>query len=327
MLRRTLLLGAGAAALGLASTDANAAYPDRMLNLIVPFDLATHVGRTAMALQPYLEHALRQHIELVPKSGADGELGHLLGAEAPADGYTLTMVSQSLAVQRWLTNASVAAPDNFTFVGQVTAVPNVLLVRADSTFATLEDLVAGMRASPDTLKTGGQPNWWPASALTRALFTSRAGVQPRIDEGYYTASGMLWALQAGQLDFAVVGVNDLHTVPATRQMRALAVSTERRLPALSGTPTFREQGWDIVMAWWHGVAVPKDTPADIVARLAAGLAAALDSPALVADFARNGLTVDPLDGPAMTRRVADEYQTIGALFTALGKNLRVRRAL
>lgn len=326
MNRRALLLGA-TASLGVRRAAAQDAYPNRPLKLIVPFDLGTRVGLTAYLLRPHLELAVRQRIDLLPEPGADGELGHLLGAEADADGYTLTLVSQSLAVQHWLSNASTTTPENFAFVGQITAIPNLLLVRADSPFRSLADLVAALRAEPDALRTGGQPNWWPASAITRALFAVRAGVQPRIDEGYYSASGLLWALEAGQLDFVVVGLSDLRGTPASRRMRALAVSSEQRVSATPDTPTFREQGYDIVTAWWHGLATPTDTAASILATLRTALSTTLASSALRSDFARNGLTVDPLSGTAMRTRVIDEYQMIGELFTRLGKNVRVHRPI
>lgn len=325
--RRALLLGAAAASLGVRPAPAQDAYPNHALTLIVPFDLGTRVGLTATLLRPHLEAALHHRIELLPKPGADGELGHLLGAEASADGYTLTLVSGSLTVQHWLSNASTATPDNFAFVGQITAIPNMLLVRADSPYASLADLVSALRANPGALKTGGEPNWWPASALTRALFAVRAGVQPRIDEGYYSASGLLWALEAGQLDFVVVGVNDLRGTPAARRMRALAVSSEKPLQSLPGTPTFREQGYNIIIGWWHGLAVPRGTPRSVIASLRTALSTALAYPGLCADFTRNGLTVDPLDGATMHKRVTDEYQMIGELFTQLGKNVHVHRPI
>lgn len=327
MQRRALLLGLGTAGLGVRPVRAGASFPDHALTLILPFDLGTHVGVTATVLRPYLEAALHQRIEFDLRPGGDGEAGHNAGAAAPADGYTLTMVSNALAVQYWLTTASLARPDSFTFLGQVTAVPNALLVRADSPFATTRDLVDALRAKPDSLATGGQPYWWPASAVARALFCQRAGIQPRIDDGYYNGARLLFALSRGQLDFAFAGVNDLRGPPMLLGLRALAVTTEARLLTLPETPTFREQGWNITTSWWHGLAAPKATPADIVARLGAALAAALASPDLRSDFARNGLSVDPLDGPILTQRVTEESQSVSELFTALGKNMRVHRPI
>src|SRR5271157_5026105 len=111
MRRRTLLSAAGLSAAGLSAAGlagvcgvgmgtrrafARAAFPSRALTLIVPFSPGASVGINARLLQPQLERVLGQSIELQFVQGGGGLSGHLLGIEADADGYTLTMVSSSL---------------------------------------------------------------------------------------------------------------------------------------------------------------------------------------------------------------------------------------
>jgi len=132
MRRRTLLATALATGLGIRPSLARAAYPSRTLTLIVPFSAGSSIGINARLLQPHFERALGQSIELQFDQGAGGMAGHLLGAAAVADGYTLTMASSALTTQPWLSRASSATPDDFAYVGQVTSLPGVLLVRADS---------------------------------------------------------------------------------------------------------------------------------------------------------------------------------------------------
>jgi tripartite-type tricarboxylate transporter receptor subunit TctC len=256
--------------------------------------------------------------------GAGGISGHLLGSEAAPDGYTLTMVSSSLTTQPWLNHTSVAMPADFTFVGQVTSLPSVLLVRADSPRRSLADLVAALRASPESLTTGTLVGWWPP-ALALALFLSRAEIMPHVVSSYYSSADLVEALSQGQLDFVVAGLADVAPSLNSGALRALAVSG--RTHALPDTQTFREQGWDVTTGWWRGLAVPAETPNEVVYRLRAGLQVALASAALLADFARGGLSVDPLDGPEFTQFVLDEYQTFGALFTSLGLNLRAAKPM
>ncbi len=329
MRRRALLsaaCAAGAALAGVCATGvgirrgaAALAYPSRALTLIVPFSPASSVGINARLVQPHLERALGQSVELQFEQGAGGIAGHLLGAEAAADGYTLTMVSASLTTQPWLNRASVAKPDNFDFIGQVTSIPSVLLVRDDSRDRTLADLVATLRAWPESVSTGNLVGWWPP-ALAQALFTARAAIKPRLVSSYYSGPALVESLSQRQLDFVVVGLADVRPSLNADWLRALAVTA--RTPALPATPSFQDQGWDVTTAWWRGLAVPKDTPAQRTSRLSAALREALDSAALRADFARNGLSVDPLDAPAFRQFVLDEYQTIGGLFSSLGLNVR-----
>jgi tripartite-type tricarboxylate transporter receptor subunit TctC len=322
MHRRTLLWGLGAVALGMEPNDANAAYPDRTVNLIVPFAPGSSVGINVRRLQPYLERALSQLVHLEYDQGAGGLAGHLHGVESLADGYALTLVSASLTVQPWLVRGSVARPDDFTFIGQMTSLPSVLLVRANSPYRSLADLVAAGRASPDALSTGSLMSWWPP-ALAQSLFFKRTGISPRIKASYYSGTDMLVALSEGGLDFAMVGLSDFSPSLAEGALRPLAVSAHSA--ALPATPSFREQGWDVPLGWWRGLAVPKTTSEAVVGRLSAALRQALDDPALRDDFAHNGLSVDPLDGPLFREAVLAEYRTIGDLLTSLGLNVQTAK--
>lgn len=327
MRRRTLLSAAGMAGVGLACgmglgtrrAVARAAFPSRALALIVPFSPGSSVGVNARLLQPHLAQALGQDVELRFEAGGAGLTGHLLGVAAEADGYAMTMVSSSLTAQPWLSRSSVATPDNFAFVGQVTCLPSVLLVRADSPYRSMADLVTALRASPELLTTGNLAGWWPP-ALAQALFVLRAALKPRVVSSYYGGPELLTALAQGQVDFGVVGMGDAAPSLNGGGLRALAVTSSAQ--ALPVTPTFQEQGLDVTIGWWRGLAVPGDTPDAAVDRLSAALQQALDSAALHADFRRSGLSVDPLDGPAFRQFVLDEYQTLGGLFTALALNVR-----
>jgi len=298
---------------------ARAAFPSRALTLIVPFMPGSSIGINARLLQPQLAQVLGQNVELQFVQGGGGLSGHLLGIEAEADGYTVTMVSSSLTAQPWLSRASVAAPDDFAFVGQVTRLPSVLLVRADSPYQSLDELVAAARAAPGSLATGALNGWWPP-ALALALFDLRAAIKPRVVSSYYSGAELVVALSQGLLDYAVAGLDDLGPSLDGLRLRALAVTG--RTPVLPAVPSFQERGWDVTLGWWRGLAVPVDTPDEAVVRLAAALQEALESPALRADFGRNGLSVDPLDGPAFRQSVMQEYRTVGGLFSALGLNVR-----
>jgi tripartite-type tricarboxylate transporter receptor subunit TctC len=328
-MRRRTLLAAGlatgwAAAAGVRPAFARDAFPSQALTLIVPFGPATSVGVNARLLQPHLERTLGQTVALEFDQGAGGLPGHLHGTQVPADGYTMTMISASLTAQPWLTRGGVARPDDYAFIGQVTSFPSVLLVRANSPFRTLADLVGALRDRPESLTTGQLIGWWPP-ALAQALFFLRAGVKARVVASYYGGSEQVVALSQGQLDFIMVGLADVKPSLSTGLLRGLAVSSHTSV--LPATPSFREQGLDVTTAWWRGLAVPKDTSRDIVGRLSAALRQALDDDALRNDFAHSGLSVDPMDGPEFRQMVTDEYKTIGMLLTSLGLNVQTPKPM
>jgi tripartite-type tricarboxylate transporter receptor subunit TctC len=308
--------------LGISRATARVAYPSRPLTVIVPFSPGTSVGINARLLQPHFERALGESIELQFDQGAGGLAGHLLGAAAAADGYTLTFVSSSLTTQPWLSRASTATPDNFAFIGQVTSMPGVLLVRADSQVRTLAELVATLRASPESLTTGTITGWWPP-AIALALFVARAAIKPRVVSSYYGGPELVIALAQGQLDFAVVGLADVGPSLNSGALRALAVTGH--VQALPATQTFQALGWPITIGWWRGLAAPAATPTEVTSRLDAALREALDSASLHADFGRSGLPVDPLGAAEFRQLVLDEYQTTGALLSSLGLNINGRK--
>jgi tripartite-type tricarboxylate transporter receptor subunit TctC len=330
MRRRTLLSTAclagaalgGVGGVGVRRADARAAYPSRALSLIVPFSPGSSVGINARLLQPHLERVLGQSVELAFEQGGGGLAGHLMGSEAAADGYTLTLVSASLTAQPWLSRASVTLPGSFAFIGQVTCLPSVLVVRADSPYRSVADLVGALRDGPELLTTGTLSGWWPP-ALAQALFVLRAAIKPRVVASYFSGSELVVALSQGQLDFGVVGLADVGPSLSGGGLRALAVTS--RTLVLPAVPTFGEQGWDVTLGWWRGLAVPGDTPDDVVGQLGGALREALDSVSLRADFGRSGLSVDPMDGPAFRQFVLAEYQTLGGLFTSLGLNVRTTK--
>ncbi|HET6235098.1 MAG TPA: tripartite tricarboxylate transporter substrate binding protein [Acetobacteraceae bacterium] len=304
---------------GIRRASARAAYPSRALTLIAPFSPGSNVGITARLLQPYLERTLGQSIALSFIQGAGGLAGHLLAAEAAPDGYTLTLVSASLTTQPWLNRAPTAKPNDFAFIGQVTALPSVLLVRADSPHENLADIVAALRAAPESATTGTMVGWWPP-ALALTPFTTQAAIKPCVVSTYYSGAELVVALSQGQLDLVVVGLADVGPSLAGGGLRALAVSG--RTPALPAARSFREQGWNVTTAWWRGLAAPAETPAEVIGLLDATSRQALDSEALRVEFGRSGLPVDPLDAAAFGKFVLDEYQTIGGLFSLLGLNVR-----
>jgi tripartite-type tricarboxylate transporter receptor subunit TctC len=178
-------------------------------------------------------------------------VGHLLGAEAAPDGYTLTLVSASLATQPWPNRAATAKPDDVAFIGQVTALPSVLLVRADSPHKTLAELVSALRAAPQSLTSGTLVGWWPP-ALAYALLTTQAAIKPRVVSSYYGGAELVVELSQGQPDFVVVGLADVGPSLAGGRLRA---GGQRSHARAVGSAEFSRAGLErdrrLVAAGWR----------------------------------------------------------------------------
>ncbi len=135
--------------------------------IIVPYGAGGGVSINARALAPYLEKTLGTRVLVENREGAGGITGHTAGAMAKPDGYTLTMVSPAICASPWLVPNVRFTPESFAYIGQVSFVPNMLVVSADSKFQTLKDLVDAMRAAPDTISTGMEAGW-PSSTVADA---------------------------------------------------------------------------------------------------------------------------------------------------------------
>lgn len=292
-------------------------YPDRPITLIVPYGPGGGVSINARALTPYLGKALGQDVVVVNRTGAGGVTGHTIGAMAKPDGYTLTMVSPGIVAAPLLIKGVRFSPKSFRYIGQVTFVPNLLAVRADSPYKTLADLVQAMKKNPGKIAIG-RANGWPSDDVAEAVFLARANVKAKVITGMSGGAEKDKDLLGGQLGFVIGNINELLPLYKAGKVRILAAAAPKRSPLLPQVPTFKEQGYDVTIGVWRTLAAPAGTPQKIVDTLNSALQKALKNPALKKDFKRKALTVDYL-GPKQTRqRVMSDYQELSQIFTKMG---------
>ena len=320
MQRRTLLLGASGAlaASRIARADD---YPSRPITMIVPYGPGGGVSINARALEPYYEKTLGTRIIVENREGAGGITGYTVGAFAKPDGYTLTMVSPAITASPWLVPNVRFTPEDYAYIGQVSFVPNMLVVNADSPFHTLKDLVDAMKAKPGELSTGMEASW-PSSSVCGALFLAQSGCKAKVVPGFKGGADKIAAVLGGHLDFAVNNTQEVMPLYQAKRIRVLAMAAPQRSAFFPEVPTFREQGYDVAIGVWRSIAVPKATPQPIQDKLAASLKQALADPALKEDFTKVELTVDYLDPAATRAAVMAEYAEFDKLFTKLGMNVK-----
>lgn len=319
---RSVLGGIAAAGLLLAGTAAAADdYPSRPITIIVPYGAGGGVDGNARALAPHLEKILGQNVIVENRTGAGGVKGHTMGAFAKPDGYTLTFVSPGIIAAPWLIEGVTFTPEDYTYIGQVSFVPNMLIVNADSQWKTLDGLVASLKEKPGEISsatTGG----WSSKRITLAVFENAAGVESKIVSGYKGGAEWMAAVMGGHIDFAINDANELLPQKDAGALRILAAAAPERSKFFPDVPTFKEQGYDVTVGVWRTLAGPKGLPDAIRDKLSAALKQAMETEALKQDFEKIGLTTDYLS-PADTRAlVLGQYKELGELFTKLGINLK-----
>ncbi|MGV3571887.1 MAG: Bug family tripartite tricarboxylate transporter substrate binding protein [Ramlibacter sp.] len=269
--RREALLAAAACALGLPGLARAQTYPARPIRLVVPFTPGGSSDILARAIGQELARAWGQPVVIENVPGAGGSLGADRVAKAAPDGYTLLMGhTGTLAVNPTLyPKLPYDAQRAFAPVAWVARVPNVLVVHASVPAKTLRELVALAKAKPGQLAYGSGGNG-SAAHTTMEFLKLQAGMS-LLHIPYRGTAPSVNDLLAGQVQALFTGAPALLPHIQGGRIRALAVSSPRRLPLLPDVPTVAESGVPGTHGFeadqWYGLVAPAGTPADVVAKL------------------------------------------------------------
>jgi tripartite-type tricarboxylate transporter receptor subunit TctC len=268
-----------AAALAGAATGANAAFPDRPITFIVPSaaggspDVVSRVITTQMAKDS------GGSIVVENRPGAAGNIGISLIQRAAHDGYTIGYGNiNTLAVNRSLFKKLPYDVDkDLTPVGQMFNIYNVLVVAADSPIKSLQDLIARAKAQPGRMSYGA-----PGVGTTGHMGGELLKYMAKVDITFipYTSGpAALQDLLGGRLDFTLANTSEVMSLIQSGKVRALGVSSLKRIALLPNVPTMDEsglKGYETIA--WGGIVAPKGTPPEVVRTLNAEMNKALANP-------------------------------------------------
>ena len=294
-------LVAALAATALAASSAIAAFPDKPVRLVVPFAPGGGTDAIARTLAVGMGQALGQSVIVENKPGAGTIIGSDLVAKSAPDGYTLVVATFAHAVNPSLMQRLPFDTDKaFAPVILLARGPNVLVVRADSPYKSVQDVLAAARAKPGKLTYASQGNGTSAH-LAGEMFDYLAKVQMS-HVPYKGAGPAMTDLLGGQVDmmFATAAASKPQVVGG--KLRALAVTTPKRSDAFKDVPALAEAVPGYAVESWYGLFAPAGTPPDVIARLHAAAKKATDS----ADF-RNKLEPEGLTVSAGSPAELDAY--------------------
>ncbi|WP_422650677.1 Tripartite tricarboxylate transporter substrate binding protein [Cupriavidus sp. H18C1] len=313
VLRALAAMSATAACPALAQ---GGAYPSRPIELIVPFAAGGGTDVLARAFAEAARKHLPQNLVILNKSGASGAVGWADLVSAKPDGYRLAVITVELTMIPHLGLAKFAA-DDMTPVARLNADPATIAVRADSPFTTIEAFLAAARKQPDSMRVG---NAGPGSLghLSAAALEDKAGV--RLNHvPFRGANPAVLDLLGGHIEAVAVTPVEVATYVAAGKIRPLAVMSEQRIKAgWENIPTLKERNVDLVIHGWRGIAAPKGTPPDVVARLGSAIAKTMQDPALRETMAKQNMGEGYLDEAAFKRVIARDNATFKALIEKLG---------
>ncbi len=283
MKRRNLLLSALtiAAALGASHSLAQTPAPAKPIRIIVPYAPGGPIDVTARQLAERVKDSLGTVI-IENRPGAGGNIGADAVAKAAPDGYTIGIAAVAThAINPWLfAKMPYNAATDFAPITQMLRVPNVLVMNADTAarlkINSLADLIAYARSNPGKLNFGSGGNG-SAGHLAGEMFKRDAGVFA-VHIPYNGGNPAQLALLSGQVDFNFDNLATAAPNIKAGKLKALAVTTSKRSPALPDVPTVAEtlKGFEID-TWW-GLVAPAGTPKDVITKLNQAFVAALNSP-------------------------------------------------
>ena len=278
-----------AAALWCAAGAALAqAYPSSPIKLIVPWPPGGGVDTSARIIVQPLAERLGQSIVIENRGGAGGNIGTEQAARAKADGYTLVMASSSPhAINPHIYSKLPFEPiKDFVPIAAVASVPSILVVPPNSPYKTVQDIIAAAKAAPGKL-TYGSAGVGSSQHLAGAIFMRATGTG-MLHVPYKGTAPAETDLMAGHVSLMLDTTACLPLV-AGGKLRALAVASKVRNPALPNVPTFDELGVpNVYSSIWYGIAAPAGTPKEIVNRINTEVNALLQTPEMKRRMAEFG---------------------------------------
>jgi len=278
MLKGLRRLGAVSAAAVLMSSTALAQYPDKPITMIVGFTAGGATDILARAIAPLMEKSLDAKIVVVNRTGAGGELAFNAIAAAEPDGYTIGLINSPNVLTIPIERKANYSIDKFDLLGNVIDDPGAFTVHAESRWKTLKDLIAEAKARPGQITVG---TTGVGSDDHVAMLELERQVGVRFNHIPFKGGADVRAALIGkQIDVASMNIGEgVQGTTTGAPFHNLAQMATERSHVAPDVPTFKELGYDVVVAALRGIAAPKGLPQDVRAKLVESLAAAVNDAA------------------------------------------------
>lgn len=270
-------------------------WPAKPITMIIGFSAGGSTDVGARMVGAALEKELGATVVPENRTGGSGQVGYNALISSAPDGYTFGTISASAILGPIDPSiGAVYTKESFAPIARVVFDPNVLAVRADSPWQTVEDVLAAAKAAPGTV-TISQVGPTGGDALMRVLLEEASGAKFATVTYPDGATTVTTAVLAGDLAVMVANVGDIVEFEKAGQIRTLAVASETRSPFVPEVPTLIEQGHDIVVGSSRGFSFPAGTPEEIVTRTSDAIAKITQDPEFVGRMEAAGLQVAFMD--------------------------------
>ena len=311
-------LGAAAVVPGLAR--AQGAWPSRPVTVICPWGAGGGTDATVRIISSLLEKDLGQPFNVVNRTGGSGVVGHSAIATAPADGYTLGILTVEIAMMHWQ-KLTELTPASYTPLALMNEDPPGITVNAAAPYQNVKALADAIKASPAAkfkASGTGQGGIWH---LALVGWLQAMGLKPN-HVAWVPSNGAGPAMQdlaANGLDLVTCSLPESRALVEAGKAKSLAIMANERNPAFANVPTLKESmGVDYSVGAWRGIAGPKGLPADVSAKLVASLKKANDSKEFRDFMANRGFGVKWADPAGFASFMAASDASMGAAMKSAG---------
>ncbi len=321
MLRRTFSRSLIALSLGLTfgHTAVAQTYPSRPITMVVPWGAGGGTDATARIVAAMMEKEMGQPVNVVNRTGGNGVVGHSAIASAPADGYTLGMITVEISMMHWagLTDLK---PTNYTPLALMNIDPAAVTVRADSPYKTVNDLLAAIKANPGKFKASGtgQGGIWHL-ALAGMLKDQKMEISAAPWVPSNGAAPAMNDLAAGGIEFVTCSLPESRALIDAGKARPLTIMANQPSGLYPNVPTLKTAtGSNWAIGAWRGIAGPKGLPADVQTKLGAVLKKIYDSPDYQGFMQQRGFGVVYADAKGFEQFMAKGDSDMGTVMKSLG---------
>jgi len=305
---------------GIPAFAKDPAYPTKPITIVCPWSAGGGTDATARFIASMLSKELGVPVNVVNKTGGNGAVGHVEGAMAAPDGYTITNITFELNTLKYLGYAQLTPADMIP-IFQFNEDPDALSVQANSPIKNVKDLIDTIKAKPDGTFLFSGSTIACAWDLPRVQMLMAAGINPNRVKFIPTQGGAAPAiteLLGGHVDAVVCSYPEIAAQVDAGKVRTIAVFSDERVPLYPNIPTLKEQGINVTGGTWRGFAVPLKTPDYVITTLTNALKKITASKEFVDFMNKNQFGIKIRDQKEFTQFLNDQFKTLEGVMEAAG---------
>jgi len=303
-----------AAAVAPLQAAAQSDFPNKPIELVVPYQPGGGTDALARAFADASRKFISQSIVVVNKPGAGGAIGWQEVINSRPDGYRLAVLTVELLTLPHLGLAKFKY-DDFQPIAQLNADPAAITVKAESPWNTIEEFLADAKKKPESMRVGNSGNgsiWHLAAAALEDKTGTKFNHIP-----FQGAAPAVLALMGGHIEAVAVSPAEVTTYVQAGKLKTLMVMADKRVKGFEQVPTAKEKGIDLSIGTWRGLGAPKNTPPEVMARLRDLAAKTAAEPAMHEVMDKQNLGYVYTDGAAFKETLAKDDAYFKGLITKL----------